>query len=141
MDWAWYSYPGLIFAFFLLIQWQGDGDINYLRSGRWAYDNGLAERVLTPLGGFSRKVTEPILQPLQVLLPKAPVLPPPKQKSLFPSQLPRSGNWRARPVPPEKDPPIEQSDSSKDSIHDKGQLLDHMPPDFTGGSRKPGSAF
>lgn len=141
LDWAWYSYPGLIFAFFLLIQWQGDGDINYLRSGRWAYDNGLAERVLTPLGGFSRKVTEPIFQPLQVLLPKAPVLPPPKQKSLFPSQLPRSGNWRARPVPPEKDPQIEQSDSSKDSIHDKGQLLDHMPPDFIGGSRKPGSAF
>jgi hypothetical protein len=138
LDWAWYSYPGLILAFFLLIQWQGDGDINYLRSGRWAYDNGLAERVLTPLGRFSRTVTEPIVQPLQKLAPKAPVLPSPKRVYSPPPLPPKSGNWRPPPLPAEKEVQPEKSDSPDDN---RGQWLDHMPPDYIGGSRKPGSAF
>ena len=138
LDWAWYSYPGLILAFFLLIQWQGDGDINYLRSGRWAYDNGLAERVLTPLGRFSRTVTEPIVQPLQKLPPKAPVLPAPKWEYSPPPPPLRSGKWKPRPLPAEKGIKPKKSDSPDEY---RGQWLDHMPPDYIGGSRKPGSAF
>jgi len=55
LDWAWYSYPGLVWAFFELMQ-RMDGDVSsqgddlfYLRSGLWAYDAGLPGRALDPL--------------------------------------------------------------------------------------------
>ena len=49
LTWAWYSYPGLVLAFFLLLDILGDGDLNYLRSGRWAYDSDLAGHLGSPL--------------------------------------------------------------------------------------------
>ena len=55
LEWAWYSYPGLVFAFFELMQRMDrgasaqDGDLVYLRSGLWAYDAGLPGRALDPL--------------------------------------------------------------------------------------------
>lgn len=55
LAWAWFSYPGLILAFFLLMDQMGAGSglaahpAGYLRSGAWAFDAGLAERVGQPL--------------------------------------------------------------------------------------------
>ena len=55
LEWAWYSYPGLVWAFFELLQRMDDDvspqadDLNYLRSGLWAYDAGLPGRALDPL--------------------------------------------------------------------------------------------
>jgi len=55
LEWAWYSYPGLVWAFFELME-RMDGDVSsqadeliYLRSGLWAYDAGLPGRALDPL--------------------------------------------------------------------------------------------
>ena len=53
--WAWTSYPGLVLAFFLLLEQSrppelGQAlDLSYLRSGLWAFDAGLAGRSLDPL--------------------------------------------------------------------------------------------
>ena len=58
LEWAWYSYPGLVLAFFELMQRMDgrasaqDGDLLYLRSGLWAYDAGLPGRALDPLFSF-----------------------------------------------------------------------------------------
>ena len=55
LEWAWYSYPGLVWAFFELMRRMDDDvspqaeDLNYLRSGLWAYDAGLPGRALDPL--------------------------------------------------------------------------------------------
>ena len=55
LGWIWYSYPGLILAFFLLMEQVGDGlhppdnDLGYLRSGLWAFDAGLPGRIWQPL--------------------------------------------------------------------------------------------
>ncbi len=55
LSWAWYSYPGLVISFFLLMNATGAGSgfvnnkIGYLRSGEWAYDAGLPHRALLPL--------------------------------------------------------------------------------------------
>ncbi len=55
LGWIWYSYPGLIVAFFLLMEQVGDGldpgvaGLGYLRSGLWAFDRGLPERIWQPL--------------------------------------------------------------------------------------------
>jgi len=55
LGWAWYSYPGLILAFFLLMEEVGDGihpsanGLGYLRSGLWAFDAGLPDRITEPL--------------------------------------------------------------------------------------------
>jgi hypothetical protein len=57
LDWAWFSYPGLILAFFLLMEQVGGADtdlardpLGYLRSGAWAFDAGLPQRIWQPLG-------------------------------------------------------------------------------------------
>lgn len=58
LDWAWYSYPGLVWAFFELMQRMDggasaqNGDLIYLRSGLWAYDAGLPGRALDRLFPF-----------------------------------------------------------------------------------------
>lgn len=50
LAWAWFSYPGLILAFFLLMEQVGAGSglaahpLGYLRSGGWAFDAGLPQR-------------------------------------------------------------------------------------------------
>ena len=50
LAWAWFSYPGLILAFFLLMEQVGVGTdlaahpLGYLRSGGWAFDAGLPQR-------------------------------------------------------------------------------------------------
>ncbi|MFM7268335.1 MAG: cyclic nucleotide-binding domain-containing protein [Cyanobium sp.] len=55
LGWIWLSYPGLILAFFLLMQAVGAGSgleghpLGYLRSGAWAFDGGQPQRVMQPL--------------------------------------------------------------------------------------------
>jgi hypothetical protein len=67
LTWAWWSYPGLVLAFFLLLDLVGDGDLNYLRSGRWAYDSDLVDNLGSPLGapfqlaGLPRLLSIPLL--------------------------------------------------------------------------------
>ena len=51
LTWAWYSYPGLVIGFFLLIQDESRGGGDYLRSGMWAYDNKAMSLIFTPLSG------------------------------------------------------------------------------------------
>lgn len=142
LTWAWYSYPGLVLAFFLLIQWQGGGDGDYLRSGRWAYDATLGQRALTPLMQWSKTVAAPIFQPLG-LTPMPPTLPPPDAR---PSRSAPARKASSAPVGSVRPPELNtfQGDPSpllKESFQKEGQKLPHMPDDFSGGSRKPGSAF
>ena len=67
LSWAWWSYPGLVLTFFLLLYVLGDGDLNYLRSGRWAYDSDLPSHLVSPLvaplqlGGLPRLISVPLL--------------------------------------------------------------------------------
>jgi len=55
LRWAWLSYPGLVLAFFWLMEESVEGTglsvntLGYLRSGAWAFDAGLPTRVLLPL--------------------------------------------------------------------------------------------
>ena len=55
LEWAWYSYPGLVLAFFELMRRMVAGEtdysahIVYLRNGLWAYDANLSQRALEPL--------------------------------------------------------------------------------------------
>jgi len=54
LTWAWYSYPGLVISFFLLIQDESRGGVDYLRSGMWAYDTKAVSLLFMPLsGGFT----------------------------------------------------------------------------------------
>jgi len=51
LAWLWFSYPGLTLAFFLLMDRTGVGTdlaghpLGYLRSGGWAFDAGLPQRI------------------------------------------------------------------------------------------------
>jgi hypothetical protein len=55
LAWAWYSYPGLVLAFFSLMEWSGHGNgrlvhpLGYIRSGQWALDRTLVSRAWQPL--------------------------------------------------------------------------------------------
>jgi hypothetical protein len=55
LEWAWYSYPGLVLSFFELLHRMVGGytdysaDITYLRNGLWAYDATLPRRILEPI--------------------------------------------------------------------------------------------
>jgi hypothetical protein len=164
LTWAWYSYPGLVLAFFLLIQWQGGGDVDYLRSGRWAYDTTVVQRLWTPLSEWSSAVTAPLLQPLQPAPPKATELPPRAPALPAPSagrSEARGARWRPRsgslhPVPHGKNVQPREEDSKNGQrltlhpslthftsrpteVYLSGQQLPTMSPDFMGGSRKPGA--
>jgi len=54
-SWAWTSYPGLVLAFFELMEFSrppasGQAtELSYLRSGLWAFDGSLPQRALDPL--------------------------------------------------------------------------------------------
>lgn len=67
---AWYSYPGLVLAFFSLMDAMGSGDeaaqhpLGYLRSGVWAFDTDLPRRAWLPL-------TELLPLPRLLLVPLA----------------------------------------------------------------------
>ncbi|WP_216906642.1 cyclic nucleotide-binding domain-containing protein [Synechococcus sp. CCY 0621] len=70
LSWIWYSYPGLIVAFFLLMQAVGVGSgledhpLGYLRSGAWAFDAGQPQRVwqaLWPALPLPRLLAVPLL--------------------------------------------------------------------------------
>lgn len=149
LRWAWYSYPGLVLAFFLLLQWQGGGDVDYLRSGRWAYDATLTQRIFTPLVQWHRAVATPIA-------PGELIHPLPASPSLSGGQSQPVKSWPKRfkdlarpwrkhaasvPVPA----PAQRLKSASPDDHvlkeSKGQVLPGLPADFVGGSRKPGSAF
>ncbi|MEB3335094.1 MAG: hypothetical protein VKP70_08930 [Cyanobacteriota bacterium] len=69
LAWAWTSYPGLVLAFFLLMEWSGHGSgvpthpLGYLRSGVWALDRGLVDRAwqpIPPLGPLPRLLMIPL---------------------------------------------------------------------------------
>jgi hypothetical protein len=69
LAWAWYSYPGLVLGFFLVLELVGQGcqlpehHLGYLRSGHWALDPGLAARLwqpLPPFGTMPRLCTVPL---------------------------------------------------------------------------------
>lgn len=55
LAWAWYSYPGLVLAFFTLMEWSGHSatqfvhPLGYIRSGQWALDRELVSRAWQPL--------------------------------------------------------------------------------------------
>ena len=55
LRWAWFSYPGLVLAFFWLMEETVEGStftlntLGYVRSGAWAFDVGLPGRALLPL--------------------------------------------------------------------------------------------
>lgn len=150
--WAWYSYPGLVLAFFLLIQWQGGGDVDYLRSGRWAYDATLHQRALSPLMQWSKTVAAPVLQPLHPA-PQPPRLPPPEAGPVNPAPARGSGAPASRgPLVPSGGPGAVRTDPRRPvagrpgraragAFPIEGQRLPHLPNDFKGGSRKPGSVF
>ena len=59
LSWAYTSYPGLVVAFFLVMGQTGAGaalsshPLGYLRSGQWAFDASLPDRVWSPLAGWS----------------------------------------------------------------------------------------
>lgn len=69
LDWAWYSYPGLVLAFFSLMEWNAEDrgmehPLGYIRSGLWAQDRGLVGRALLPFEDFGlvpRLVVIPLL--------------------------------------------------------------------------------
>ncbi|MFN9645420.1 MAG: 4Fe-4S binding protein [Cyanobacteriota bacterium] len=70
LAWAWYSYPGLVSAFFLLMEWSGHGQgrwvhpLGYIRSGPWALDRQLVSRAWEPfphLGALPRLLWIPLL--------------------------------------------------------------------------------
>jgi len=65
LAWAWYSYPGLVLGFFLLIKAQSRGGLDYLRSGMWAYDATAIEKITSPL----------IIRGWNTLLPRFLTLP------------------------------------------------------------------
>ena len=69
LAWAWYSYPGLVLAFFTLMEWSGHGGsqlvhpLGYIRSGQWALDRQLVSRAWQPLphlGPLPRLVAIPL---------------------------------------------------------------------------------
>lgn len=55
LEWAWYSYPGLVLSFFELMRRMVGGATTYhshaayLRNGLWAFDANLPQRVLQPI--------------------------------------------------------------------------------------------
>jgi hypothetical protein len=67
LTWAWWSYPGLVFGFFLLLKDESRGGLDYLRSGMWAYDKELLHYIWQPLCdgtwtlGLPRLVSIPFL--------------------------------------------------------------------------------
>lgn len=49
LPFAWYSYPGLVITFFLLLLEQLEGHLQHLRSGLWAYRTNSLDLLFTPL--------------------------------------------------------------------------------------------
>lgn len=49
LQFAWYSYPGLVLSFFLLLLEQLKGHLENLRSGLWAYRSDSLDLLFTPL--------------------------------------------------------------------------------------------
>lgn len=68
LTWAWFSYPGLVLAFFLLIRTESRGGIDYLRSGMWAYDARAVEKIGQPLTLLGSNTVLPRLITLPALL-------------------------------------------------------------------------
>jgi len=149
LTFAWYSYPGLILGFFLLLQELGGADHDYLRSGRWAYDNTVLPRIWAPLNLIQATPNPPSIKPQQP--PSSPPArdqwkPEPTQ-SVDPSAANSSGTWRSRgksPILLEEN--IEAEPSSKDETDSNNELLKETSQqpqenatESIGGSRKPGS--
>ena len=150
LTFAWYSYPGLILGFFLLLQALGGGDPDYLQSGRWAYDTTLLSKLWAPLSLNQAKPISPSSKSQQPALPaKAPSGPLRQEpmQSAAPSPANAFGPWRSRGKSPslleensEHEPgPKDEADLIKELLKETGQQPQEKPTESLGGSRKPGS--
>jgi len=149
LTFAWYSYPGIILAFFFLLQWQGGADRDYLRSGRWAYDTTAMARIWTPLTQFPNKPKSKLTKPYQPKL-VPPVLPDKHQE---PQGLPATGSAQFSSPPvylgpdflPHQPPFLpdkgveNESGNPKELPRKTGQQLPQLPADFSDGTLQPGS--
>ncbi|MCP9850038.1 cyclic nucleotide-binding domain-containing protein [Cyanobium sp. Morenito 9A2] len=68
LDWAWFSYPGLVLGFFLLIRAESREGVDYLRTGLWAYDARHVDAILQPLQLWGLNTLLPRLLSLPALL-------------------------------------------------------------------------
>jgi hypothetical protein len=68
LSWAWYSYPGLVLGFFLLIEIQSIHGVDYLRSGIWAFDSDVIDLIWKPLYFFKLNSYLPRLFVFPILL-------------------------------------------------------------------------
>ncbi len=68
LDWAWFSYPGLVLGFFLLIRAESREGVDYLRTGLWAYDARAVEQIGHPLNLLGWNTVLPRLISLPALL-------------------------------------------------------------------------
>ena len=164
LTFAWYSYPGLIVAFFLLLQSLGGADHDYLHSGRWAYDNTvlpkiwapLSQNQTTPISPSSKPHQPPTAQPSELLPADLPDPPaqgssnpwtPEPMESAAPSPPKPFGRWRSPGKAPSlleensehESGPKDEADSMKELLKETGQQPQEKPTDSMGGSRKPGS--
>ena len=77
LSWAWLSYPGLVWAFFALMEDTVKGSdllpnpLGYLRSGAWAFDAELPQRIWLPLDdapGVPRLFSVPLMLSIAALV-------------------------------------------------------------------------
>jgi len=163
LTFAWYSYPGLVLAFFLLLQAQGGADLGYLRSGRWAYDSSVLSRLwepLTPSASAPHRAESAPKKQAPIIAPSPPIPTPvrserPALSSGVVSLPPRPVFYEppryTRPWRPSQAANSEPRDHAEaDVIHDDIDPVKEVPeinseqlspkePYYVGGSRKPGS--
>ena len=155
LTFAWYSYPGIVLAFFLLLQGQGGADHGFLRSGRWAYDTTVLARIWTPWSPSLATATAPSGKPQQPSI--APITRPENRPGARGSQAPggRPNPPSAQSWPPPRwhnkrpsllEETVELAPIQLDAAEFGRELptsLDHPLPaqnsELLRGSRKPGS--
>ncbi|MCS5706648.1 hypothetical protein NZK27_10640 [Synechococcus sp. FGCU-3] len=161
LSWAWYSYPGIVLAFFLIMQAQGDGNPSYFLARHWAYDQQVWARIGKPLAFFAPQ--KPLVPGAP---PHAPVLPTPLELQLQ-DNLRRLGLPEGTMAsPPSGRTPLSSAPrhggarSSGSRVSADRQQEDHtpspspsgslnaplespvLPPDFSGSATsRPGSSF
>ncbi len=155
LTFAWYSYPGLVLAFFLLLQGGGGADHDYFRSGRWAYDTTVLTRIWTPLVPSLAAPRAPAgkPQPSSLSDPTRPEQghgPPRSQAQAWRQDAPSTDSWSPHPwhnkheslldinLEPVQSSP-DEADFSREVPNSTDQQIPAKPAEFLGGSRKPGS--
>jgi hypothetical protein len=163
LTFAWYSYPGLVLAFFLLLQAQGGADLGYLPSGRWAYDSSVLSRLwepLTPSSSAPHRADSGPQKQAPITTPPTPLPTPVRLESPAPASgvvslpprpvyygqpryarpwRPRNGGNSKPRIHAETDVVQDEMDPMKEAPDRNGDQLSAPEPYFIGGSRKPGS--